>query len=106
MHPRRSIPAPLNKPFMKIISTVAEFRQAHAMAKKPMGLVPTMGFLHEGHISLVKRARDDNAAFAQHLSNLPGFLTPDFDAAAREMTRTTNLYTTGRADVCRRQQAR
>ena len=48
---------------MKIIKTIDELRENLKKAKfegKSIGLVPTMGYLHEGHASLIRRARKDN----------------------------------------------
>ena len=46
---------------MRVIETIEEMRAARrGWANKTVGLVPTMGFLHAGHLSLVERARAEN----------------------------------------------
>ena len=52
---------------METIVTVEEFRRLWNKLPKPLGLVPTMGFLHEGHISLIKKARTENKTLVASL---------------------------------------
>ncbi|MBI2917962.1 MAG: pantoate--beta-alanine ligase [Chloroflexi bacterium] len=78
---------------MRVVSTISEMRQARRALPEPVGFVPTMGYLHEGHVTLARRARVECTSVVASIFVNPTQFGPneDFARYPRDLPRDLSL---------------
>jgi len=86
---------------MIVARTLAEFRAARLQLPLPVGFVPTMGFLHEGHVTLVRQSVDECAATVVSLFVNPTQFAPteDLSSYPRDEARDLELLQAAGTDL-------
>lgn len=89
---------------MKVVRTIAELRAALEPERRSgstIGFVPTMGALHEGHLSLLRAARDscDVVVLSIFVNPLQFTLSEDLDSYPRTEERDLELAEIEKVDV-------
>src|SRR3954451_6830052 len=86
---------------MKVLRTIADLRRELTDAPRPVGLVPTMGYFHDGHLALMRAARAANATVVVSLFVNPAQFGPneDLEAYPRDEQRDLELAAAQGVDV-------
>ncbi len=88
---------------MLIVKTVYEMKMTRSkiQTNKRVGFVPTMGYLHEGHLSLLKKAREENDVVILSIFVNPIQFGPneDLDRYPRDFERDEKLAQEAGTDI-------
>jgi len=86
---------------MQLAKTVAELRELRRQSSGSVGFVPTMGYLHEGHLALVRQARNENSTVVVSIFVNPAQFGPSEDLASypRDLDRDLELLDEEKTDL-------
>jgi pantoate--beta-alanine ligase len=86
---------------MQVADTIADMKRLRSAMTGPVGFVPTMGYLHEGHISLVRRAREENTSVVASIFVNPTQFAPseDFEDYPRDTQRDLAMLEEAGTDI-------
>jgi len=86
---------------MKVIEKIDEMKRLRQQLAEPIGFVPTMGYFHEGHLSLVRQARAENPSVVVSIFVNPTQFGPqeDFTSYPRDSQRDLARLDKERTDI-------
>jgi pantoate--beta-alanine ligase len=86
---------------MKLINSIQEMKSLRKNVRGTLGFVPTMGYLHEGHISLVQQSVKDNdvTAVSIYVNPTQFGANEDFQAYPRDLDRDLKLLEKEGTDI-------
>jgi pantoate--beta-alanine ligase len=86
---------------MKLINSIQEMKSLRKNIRGTLGFVPTMGYLHEGHVSLVQQSVKDNDITAVSIYVNPTQFGPneDFQVYPRDLDRDLKLLEKAHTDI-------